>query len=65
MQRPIKKFEFKRCQNNDRYKIWNKNMKTKSQIEEEKITPSIIGCMIPLLLLGCLFAYLFVKIITE
>ncbi len=40
-------------------------MKTKSQIEEEKITPGIIGCMIPLILLGCLFAYLFVKIITE
>ena len=40
-------------------------MKTKSQIEEEKITPGILGCMIPLFLLGCLFAYLFVKIITE
>jgi len=40
-------------------------MKTKSQIEEEKITPGIIGCMIPLLLLGCLFVYLFVKIVTE
>jgi hypothetical protein len=40
-------------------------MKTPSQIEDEKITPGIIGCMIPLNLLGCLFAYLFVKIITE
>jgi len=40
-------------------------MKTPSQIEDEKITVGILGCMIPLFLLGCLFAYLFVKIITE
>ena len=39
--------------------------KTKSQIEEEKITPGIVGCMIPLLLLGIVFAYLFIKIITS
>jgi len=39
--------------------------KTKSQIEEEKITLTIVGCMIPLLGLGVLFAYLFIKIITT
>ena len=39
--------------------------KTKSQIEEEKITPQLVGCMIPLLGLGVLFAYLFIKIITT
>jgi len=39
--------------------------KTQSQIEEEKITPQIIGCMIPLLGMGILFLYLFIKIITT
>jgi len=39
--------------------------KTKSQIEEEKITPGILGCMIPLGLLGILFLYLFINIITA
>jgi len=42
-----------------------KQIKTKSQIEEEKITPGILGCMIPLLLLGSLFAYLFINIIIN
>ena len=32
-------------------------MKTPSQIEDEKITVGILGCMIPLFLLGCLFAW--------
>ena len=39
--------------------------KSKSEIEEEKITPGIVGCMIPLALLGFLFAYLFIKLMTE
>jgi hypothetical protein len=39
--------------------------KTPSQIAEEKITPSILGCLIPLFFLGVLFAYLFIKILTE
>jgi hypothetical protein len=39
--------------------------KNKTQIEEERITPEIVGCMIPLLGLGVLFAYLFIKIITT
>jgi len=39
--------------------------KSKSEIEEEKITPKIVGCMIPLALLGFLFAYLFFKLMTE
>lgn len=38
--------------------------KSKSEIEEEKITPAIVGCMIPLLILGFLSTYLFFKIIT-
>lgn len=39
--------------------------KSKSEIEEEKITPGIVGCIIPLAFIGILFAYLFFKIMTE
>jgi|AACY02.1.fsa_nt_gi hypothetical protein len=33
--------------------------------KEEKLTTGGIGCMIILLLLGLVFAYLFIKIITT
>lgn len=40
--------------------------KTPSQIQEEKVTPTlVIGCMLPLLGLGILFAYLFIKTLIE